>query len=299
MALAATNFTVFLSIFWSWFPAASHGANLPVLALWALGVHRLGGRSMPGCFVLSVQLMLGAMFTTAAGWKWLASGFYWTDGIQMQRRVFLDLAHSGRPPTWLGATLLWSPAIARIAGVIELTAQSLALPAVLLAMWRPRCRLIATAPALVAATGVHIGMGIYNLQFIPLALVMLIQPGRPIIRRPPGFEAAALAAIVIVFAVVAALPRSLSKRHLYPFVDYPMFSFPQMPTEARRLRVTGMDQLDFVQSEFFILPTAWEPLSDRTRRMGLAHGLDPKSLVEVTYHFDDFMADPRSLRTAP
>ncbi len=299
VAAAALSFTIFLSIFWSWFPKASHGANLPVLALWALGVHRLGGRSMPGVFVLSVQLMLGLMFTSAAGWKWLASGFYWTDGIQMQRRLFLDLAHTGRPPTWLGATLLWSPAIARIAGVIELVAQSLALPAVFLAIWRPRWRLIATTPVLVASMGVHFGVGIYNLQFIPLALVMLIQPGRPIFRRPPGFEAATLAVIVGVVAVAAALPRSFSKRHLYPFVDYPMFSSPEMPTEARRLRVPRMEELDLVQSEFFVLPTGWERLSDRTKRMASAHGLDPALLEEVTYHFDDFIADPRSLRIVP
>ena len=296
VAAAALSFTIFLSIFWSWFPKASHGANLPVLALWALGVHRIGGRSMPGVFVLSVQLMLGLMFTTAAGWKWLDSGFYWTDGIQMQRRLFLDLAHTGRPPTWLGATLLGSPAIAMIAGVIELVAQSLALPVVLLAMWRPRWRLIATAPALVAAVGVHLGVGIYNLQFIPLALVMLIQPSRPILRRPQGFEAAALATIVVVVAVVAALPRSLPKRDFYPFADYPMFSSPEMPTEARRLRVPGMDELDFVQLEFFFLPTGWERLSQRTKRMASAHGLDSTLLEEVTYHFSDFIADPRSLR---
>ena len=299
VAAAALSFTIFLSIFWSWFPKASHGANLPVLALWALGVHRLGGRSMPGVFVLSVQLMLGLMFTSAAGWKWLSSGFYWTDGIQMQRRMFLDLAHTGRPPTLLGSTLLWSPVMARIAGMIELVAQSLALPAVLLAMWRPRWRLIATAPALVAAAGVHIGMGIYNLQFLPLSLVMLIQPNRPILRRPPGLEAVTLAAIVIVFAAAATSPRSFSKRHLYPFVDYPMFSSPRMPNEAERLRVPGMEDLDFVQAEFFFLPVGRERLSDRTKRMASAHGLDPALLEEVTYHFDDFIADPRSLRIVP
>ena len=126
--LTAFFFTQFVCIYWSFFPSASHGANLPLLSLWLLAIYRFDGKRLGFAFVFSIQLLVAIMLASSASFKWRHSGFYWTDGLEMHRRIFSSYAHDGRPTAFFTEILVRSTSLARAAGVIELLCQTATLP---------------------------------------------------------------------------------------------------------------------------------------------------------------------------
>lgn len=294
--ITAISFTQFTAIYWSYFAWESHGSQLPILCLWSFAIFRLSKRRYFDIWLLSLQILVGLMFASAAYFKWTASGLYWADGLEMQYRIFGSYSVDGRwIPPWT-KLLLESKLLAHLAGMSELTCQTLCFPSLLISLRWPRFRFLACFFALFAAAGIHLGMMLFFYQFLPLGLVFLVyrKVAIPKLRFSP--YVLAILIIPIISARIAFIPNGALSRDAFPFAHYSMFSTSGYPLEVKRLRVLDDTRsLDFVQREFFLLfgPMA---LNDRTKAIARAHRLDPQEIATMNYNLLRFQREPMGFK---
>ena len=290
-------FTQFVCIYWSFFPSASHGANLPLLALWLLAVHRFDRKQRDDAFVFAIQILVAITLASAASFKWRNSGFYWTDGLEMQRRIFSSYAVDGRRPFLFVDMLMNSTALSRAAGVVELLSQTAILPLVLLSAFWSRLRYVSGAAAVIAVAGINVGMQLFFYQFIPLALALFV-PLQSFSLRPSGTPMVWLMIAVLGFDAFVSFKHWGWMRNVFPVASNPMFSKSGYPEFVQRLRHPQPQDLDFVQREFFIL-FAGRNLTDDVRQIAIAHGLDPDQLQRCSFNIEMFRDDIDSMRRCP
>jgi len=290
--ITAISFTQFTAIYWSHFASASHGSHLPILCLWLFAIFRLSKRRYFELWLLSLQVVVGLMFASAAYYKWTESGFYWTDGFEMQRRIFESYGIDGRwIPPWT-KLLIQNKLLAHLAGIGELACQTVCFPALLLSLRWPRFRFLACFSAFFAAVGIHLGMTLYNYQFLPLCLIFPIyrQAAIPKLRLSP--YTIALLIIPIISARISFVPNDGSlSRNVFPFANYNMFSPSGYPLEAERIKVRDTESLDFVQRDFFMLFGS-ATMDKKLEKFARAHRLEPEDIKTVYYDFRRFQSEP-------
>ena len=291
--LTAFFFTEFVCIYWSFFPSASHGANLPLLSLWLMAIYKFDSTRLGFAFVFSVQLLVAIMLASAAIFKWRNSGFYWTDGLEMHRRIFKSYAHDGRPTAFFTEILMRSPSAARAAGVIELLCQTATLPLMLIAARWPKIRYLSGSSAVVAVSGIHFGMQLFFFQFVPLALALFVPlkstPTRNL--KTPLFV---IMAALLVTDVIVSVWNWNWMRDAFPLASNPMYSTSGYPEEVTRLRHPRPEELDFVQREFFLL-FAHRSMSADLDQIAIAHRLNPDELKWCTFDIESFREDVKSV----